>query len=338
MAPEGRYQYPVLAAFANGHRDALEVILGGASSAFMSKIMRDSGFGKPAKVSKTQDPLTGAAKHANCGLAEYLSTILKSATASLKSGEDIWLHHALLLAAEHGAVVVVRNLLDQVVDISDETGQALEAAARAGQAAVVELVLSRAVKAADRIKDSCLQLASELGHEAIVRLMLKDSPEAYRERRLAIAFQAACKERQDDLIRVLLKEGAMTKEIDLQTASYQGHDSTVRLLLDHGIDPIAKGGEFGSALRAASLGGHETVIRTLINRGADVNSQTRLGTALQAASEIGHEGVVQVLLSNGAEATARTRFGTALQFSSRNGQRRIVQMLRESIKSRFSWM
>ncbi|KAF8483148.1 ankyrin repeat-containing domain protein, partial [Gautieria morchelliformis] len=69
----------------------------------------------------------------------------------------------------------------------------------------------------------------------------------------------------------------------LQEASSEGHTRLVRLLLEHGADPNAVGGQYTSALRAASLGGHLEIVRLLLERGADVNIQEEWsGSALQA--------------------------------------------------------
>lgn len=53
----------------------------------------------------------------------------------------------------------------------------------------------------------------------------------------------------------------------LLTASTEGHEQVVRLLLDRGADVNAQRGEYGSTLQAASRGGHKQVVQKLLNLG-----------------------------------------------------------------------
>ncbi|KAK5213084.1 hypothetical protein LTR47_006963 [Exophiala xenobiotica] len=71
-------------------------------------------------------------------------------------------------------------------------------------------------------------------------------------------------------------------------ASKGGHEKVVRILLDHGADVNAEGGQYGNALQAALKGGHEKMVLMLVDRGADVNAEggnNGLGS-LQEAAEI----------------------------------------------------
>ncbi|KAJ9650362.1 hypothetical protein H2198_010331 [Neophaeococcomyces mojaviensis] len=115
----------------------------------------------------------------------------------------------------------------------------------------------------------------------------------------------------------------------LQTASYNGHEKVVQILLDQGADVNAQGGIYGSALHAASCNGHKEVVQVLLDQGADVNTQGGdYGSALYIASREGYENVVQILLDQGADVNARGGlYGSALHAASRHGYRRVVQML-----------
>ena len=84
-------------------------------------------------------------------------------------------------------------------------------------------------------------------------------------------------------------------------ASYNGHEQTVKLLLDAGADVNAQGGFYGNALQAASYNGHDQTVKLLLDAGADVNVQGgSYGNALQAASYNSHEQTVKLLLDAGA--------------------------------------
>jgi hypothetical protein len=86
----------------------------------------------------------------------------------------------------------------------------------------------------------------------------------------------------------------------LYYASLAGLIESARLLLEHGADVNAPGGEeYGTALQAASAGGHDQVVQRLLGHGADVNAPGGgyHGTALEAASANGHDQIVQRLKS-----------------------------------------
>ena len=57
----------------------------------------------------------------------------------------------------------------------------------------------------------------------------------------------------------------------LQLASYEGHETIVKLLLNNGADINLQGGTYGSALQIASYKGHEAIVNLLLDNGADMN-------------------------------------------------------------------
>jgi ankyrin repeat protein len=117
--------------------------------------------------------------------------------------------------------------------------------------------------------------------------------------------------------------------IQLVIASFFGHDTVVKLLLDKGADVNAQGGEYSNALYAASFRGHEQVVKMLLDKGAEVNAQGGLcSNALQAASLKGNEQVVKMLLDKGADVNAQGgHYSNALQAASLEGHRQVVKML-----------
>jgi len=149
------------------------------------------------------------------------------------------------------------------------------------------------------------------------------------------ALQTASAEGNEKLVQVLLDRGAEVNAQGeaynnaLQAASLNGHEKVIQVLLDRGAEVNAQGGAYGNALQAASLNGHEKVIQVLLDRGADVNAQSEhYGNALQAASWKGHEKVMQILLDRGAEVNAQGGYhGNALQAASLNGHEKVMQVL-----------
>ncbi|KAJ7900820.1 Pfs, NACHT and ankyrin domain protein [Mycena leptocephala] len=119
-------------------------------------------------------------------------------------------------------------------------------------------------------------------------------------------------ERHLEPARLLLEHGADVNAqggqywTALQAASAEGHLELARLLLEHGAEVNAQGGEDGNALQAASSGGRLEVARLLLEHGAEVNVQGgQYWTALQAASAEGHLELARLLLEHGAEVNAQ---------------------------------
>jgi ankyrin repeat protein len=80
-------------------------------------------------------------------------------------------------------------------------------------------------------------------------------------------------------------------------AEVAGHLITIE-----GADVNAQDGEYGNALQTASLEGHDKIVEVLLAKGADVNVQGGLyGNALQAASSGGHDKIIEILLTVTAE-------------------------------------
>jgi ankyrin repeat protein len=89
----------------------------------------------------------------------------------------------------------------------------------------------------------------------------------------------------------------------LQAASFQGHESLVRLLLARGANVNTTGGQCYTALQEASVQGHTSIMVLLLDAGADVNAKGGgYGSALQAASARGNTLTVQLLLVARADA------------------------------------
>jgi len=134
------------------------------------------------------------------------------------------------------------------------------------------------------------------------------------------------------VVRVLLEHGADVNAqggnygTALQIASVMGHLEVVRVLLEHGADVNAQGGEYSNALQVASTSGCLEMVRILLEHGADVNAQGGyFGNALAAAAANGFDEGVRMLLLSGADVNLS---GTAaLYWAAEGGHVKVVGML-----------
>ncbi|CAI7621152.1 unnamed protein product, partial [Penicillium pancosmium] len=186
---------------------------------------------------------------------------------------------------------------------------------------------------------TALHLASFNGHEREVEFLLslggKDINSADSTGTYPVI--SASMNGYEKVVQLLLEKGAEVNAQGgvygnaLQAASHEGHDKIVQLLLKEGAEINAQGGEYGNALQAASLEGHDKIVQLLLEKGAEVNDQGGVyGNALQAASLEGHDRIVQLLLEEGAKINAQGGvYGNALQAVSYGGHDEIVQLLLE---------
>jgi ankyrin repeat protein len=187
-------------------------------------------------------------------------------------------------------------------------------------------------------KPSQLVVASLLGHDTVVQLLLDEDADVNAQGGyFGNALQAASGEGHKQIVEILLYRGADVNAQGgnygnaLQAASEKGHEQIVKILLDRGADVNAQGEKYYSnALQAASANGCGQIVKILLDRGADVNAQggENYSNALEAASEEGHGQVVKILLDRGADINAQSGyFGSALQAASARDHKQTVEVL-----------
>jgi ankyrin repeat protein len=118
----------------------------------------------------------------------------------------------------------------------------------------------------------------------------------------------------------------------LCVASFTGHTSMVKKLLNAGASPDAKGTSVSSALRVALMMNHQNVLRTLLEKKASPNIEDRWhGTPLHEASMAGQSDTVNLLLEFAAKPNVRGGiFGSALLASAWEGNLiNVKSLLRE---------
>ncbi|KAK6449599.1 hypothetical protein FP744_10005849 [Trichoderma asperellum] len=216
---------------------------------------------------------------------------------------DLWV--AITKSQLTKLIEFIERLLDLGADINAQGGEAgnvLQSACRLNNISVVKMLLDKGadVNALDRQNRNALQASLYAFGDRLelMKLLLSRGANVNAQSHYGNALQLAC-------TRLCSKD-------------------EVSLLLEHGVDMYAKGGEFGTALQAAVAYGHEWLVRELLERGADVNE---LGghyeTALQAAySRIDSrlaQVMVKLLLDHGADVHPKGgAFGSALNAAAAN--------------------
>lgn len=121
--------------------------------------------------------------------------------------------------------------------------------------------------------------------------------------------------------------------------------NVVKLLLDAGAEPDARGGIFYSAIHAAAHAGQLEVVQLLLESGADINAQPdksfskfqgpygdERATALENATLMGHSTVINYLIRNGANPRSKSgsRQTTPLHLATATTDRETVRLLLEA--------
>lgn len=92
---------------------------------------------------------------------------------------------------------------------------------------------------------------------------------------------------------------------DLLFAAWEGRTSTVKALVDAGLDVNVKTEDEETssvtALMFAAMKGYERTVRILLEKGADVNAKDKKGyTALRFAQELHYHKIIDILQDAGA--------------------------------------
>jgi ankyrin repeat protein len=191
----------------------------------------------------------------------------------------------LYIAAERGASVLTRMLLDKGADVNaqgGEHGNILYAALAKGNKEIVKLLLDKGadVNAQGGVYGNVLVAASFGGYKEIVKLLLDKGADVNAQ-------------------------GGLYGNA-LVVASFGGYKEIVKLLLDKGADVNAQDGVYGNALVAASLGGYKEIVTLLLDKGAEDNAQGEVyGNALLAASANRHGEVVALLRKRSASGASK---------------------------------
>ncbi|GIZ43654.1 hypothetical protein CKM354_000687100 [Cercospora kikuchii] len=339
---EERYQYPFVAAFANGHEDTLIALSATTEEAYAYALGSDRGFGKRSELRYNQDTLLWATDNGNWALAERLLAFnvegifakepLAQKFAFPTLGE-VQSDDSLSLAARSGKYAIVRQLRQREMRPIH-----LVSACEGGWKEFVQLLLDWGSDVNGRVPDfgkyiNALEAASAEGHKLIARFLLDRGADVNMPGNDALA--RASENGHEAIVELLLKRGANVDTekrhgcTALQYASAKGHQKIVEILLEYGaLVDRPEHTQHPSALQSAARGGHEHIVELLLRKSADVNAVTDHSTALVAASLQDSVPIVELLLLKDADVTAQDReHGSALKAACYKGHEDIVRML-----------
>lgn len=122
----------------------------------------------------------------------------------------------------------------------------------------------------------------------------------------------------------------VSKEEDLVSAAELGNLKTLRRLLDAGISPESRKGQW-SALSRAALFGQTEAVEALLDAGANINAHNpALGSAVYLAAAARHDALLSRLLKRGADPNLTPDWGlTPLMVAAQQGNLSAVSVLLE---------
>ncbi|KAJ4308618.1 hypothetical protein N0V84_011995 [Fusarium piperis] len=287
-----RFEYPLFAALANGHKEAFAAILNSTPS-ICGGVDTVAGFGskKGFVAHKDQTPLT-------------------------------W-------AAQEGQIEILRLLLQRGADIDEIDLQCytpLMQASKAGHQAAVSFLIKKGAAVETSYARTAMSLALDNGHLATLKVLIEANvhwdpdPE-----RLQTELREASLWGNEEMVKFLVEQQVEIHAQDprgntaLSLALENNHIATSRLLIkanaDHGLDP-----EYLQArLRRASETGYEDTVKFLIAGKVEVDARDiNNHTALSRASENGHLAIVKLLIQSGAQINTDVK--PALTQASRQGK------------------
>ena len=240
----------------------------------------------------------------------------------------------LLLAAKHGHLEIVRELLDRGADhtIGDaDSSQPIHLATVGGHTEVVGLLIARGdnVDAIDNNGTTPLLFAISFGQPETVGWLIDNSADiSVADNRGLIPLHYAAARRQYEIVDRLIELGsdinAQTKSDNtpLHYAAMMGDVTLARKLIKHGAElEIGDDYQRTALLLTARESGSAEMARLLILQGADINAQDISGdTPLMLAAWRGFESMVDFFLQRGAELPASAEDRRELiGYAARNG-------------------
>ncbi|KAK5723175.1 hypothetical protein LTR17_013895 [Elasticomyces elasticus] len=324
-----RYQFPLFAAIACGHRDAVGVILESEDFTNIPDLTQHMKFGRDTLASRSltsYTPLMWAIEEGHEAVAERLTCLAEECDIIAQNRDG---RSALSLAAEKGYVAMLGLLVARNgnVNIADNKGKSpLSYAVEHSRSGTVQWLLEHDARVGTWAVSSDLALAAQNDDEAMVRLLLEYGATIEGSRALHVSVS-------ERMVELLLDVGADANEVykyfgsPIYSAARRGRKAIVRLLIKN-LANVNLMSPMGSALWGASSVGSEGTVRLLLENSADVNAYTEHhGTALKVASEHGHVGIVSLLLDHGADVNIGSCGFSALQMACATGHEAIVRAL-----------
>ena len=183
-------------------------------------------------------------------------------------------------AAAHGWLKVAAFLLDHGADVNGGYGSALFSATKAGNRAMVELLLSRGANVnanqQDMEKNTPLHIAAMHGYQAVIEVLLANKADVNAQTRSGYT--------------------------PLLLAAQRNNPKILSLLLEHKADVNARSNEGETPLTIAATAGQLENVKLLLAAGANPNVENNQGrTPLSYAAENGSAEMVKMLLAAKAD-------------------------------------
>ena len=245
-------------------------------------------------------------------------------------------HHEtpLLLAAKHGHLEIVREVLDRGADhtIGDtDSSQPIHLAAVGGHTEVIDLLIARGdnVNAIDNNGTTPLLFAVSYRQPETAGWLIDNGADisVANNRGLTPLHYAAARQQYDIVDRLIelgsdINAQTRSDKTPLHYAALMGDVTLARKLIEHGAElEIGDDYQRTPLLLTARESGSAEMARLLVLQGADINAQDISGdTPLMLAAWRGFESMVDFFLQRGAELPASAEGGRELiGYAARNG-------------------
>ncbi|XP_032518946.2 uncharacterized protein LOC116771254 [Danaus plexippus] len=153
------------------------------------------------------------------------------------------------------------------------------------------------------------------------------------------ALQRAAADGHVEVVRVLLQHGADPLQRDIvhgntaiHEAAWKGYSRTVGLLSRSVGSVVCRNAAGFTPLHLAAQNGHNQSARELLLAGANPDIQNNYGdTSLHTAARYGHAGVTRILISAQCQVSEQNKNGdTALHIAAAMGRRKLTRILLEA--------
>ncbi|KAL8910028.1 MAG: hypothetical protein Q9171_004654 [Xanthocarpia ochracea] len=294
----GEYEYPIIAAAAEGKGGIVELLIDHEAYVNVNKV---KGYNTPLLV------LAGST------LSKEAMELLLNRNADIESVSEQGTT-VLIAAAASWDSEGVTMLLDRGANIyawDSEYGTALHAAASKGDGECCAILIQHGAQVNRQCGpwNTALQAAAEAGDLETLEVLLKADADIHLSGgKFGSALQAAAFSESLNCLQALMNEGASVDQeggkygTPLQAAAYAGDHECLLALKEAGSNINYSGGKYGCAMQAAASKGHTDCFQTLMEAGADLHLQGgKYGTVLQAAVYANSVGIVTKLLEHQAD-------------------------------------
>ena len=309
-AAGGRYGNALQAAACRGHLEVLQVLLTAGADVAIS----GGDYG---------NALQGACSYGHRRCAALL--IMNGADVNAKGGEHATaLHGAAFIGHESIAALLIENGAE-IDSFDDQHSTPLLCAAREGHYETVRLLLQHGADC--MIQDqggwTALDECAPAGFDSIVRMLIDHHPPIIysKDKNDYTALHHTAPQHHNSTVKILLNAGM---EIDARncygrTPIFQavgsGHEETIRVFVEKGANVNAIDNEGWSVLHVAVFHERITVAALLLDHGAKINCDADGITPLHIAALRKNIDLVELLLEYEADVNIGNGFvGTAYNF------------------------